>query len=412
MSNPIHHTFGPLADKRQLWEAFCIQMRLPWTRIVTGPHTAQLEKVLSDTFKADAVTFASGRQGLLALLKSIGIKPGEEILIQSYTCVVLPNAIHAAGGVPVYADIERDTLNLDIADVEKKITPRTRAIICQHTFGIPADAGALRKICDTHGIYLIEDCAHVLPDASDDTIGKWGDFLLLSFGRDKAISGVGGGAMLSRKTDITAKLKQEQERATNMPWLTVSLLLDYPIWYPMLRPFYGMGLGKIALWALGKFRMLVPILSTEEKRGNMPLALQKMPNGCAYLALKQLARLKEINDHRRMLTKFYMEQGRADSWPMLDAVTPDLPLQKFPLFVKNADGIRAQLKQHNVHLNDGWTGCVVCPDTVNLPATGYEPGTDPAAESACAMILSLPTHPTMTLKQAKTLAGLLTPLLR
>lgn len=412
MSNPIHHTFGPLADKRQFWEAFCIQMRLPWTRIVTGPHTAQLEKVLSDTFKADAVTFASGRQGLLALLKSIGLKPGEEILIQSYTCVVLPNAIHAAGGVPVYVDIERDTLNLDIADVEKRITPRTRAIICQHTFGIPADAAALRKICDAHGIFLIEDCAHILPDSPTSEIGKWGDFLLLSFGRDKAISGVGGGAMLSRKPEITAKLKQEQGRATNLPWLTVSLLLDYPIWYPMLRPFYGMGLGKAALWALGKFRMLVPILSAEEKRGNMPLALQKMPNGCAYLALKQLTRLQEINDHRRTLTSFYVEQAKRSNWPMLGGVFAGMPLQKFPLFVKNANGIRAHLKSHNIHLDDGWTGCVVCPETVDLPATGYEPGSDPEAEAACEMILSLPTHPTMSLKQAKTLADLLTPLLR
>ncbi|HRH93731.1 MAG TPA: DegT/DnrJ/EryC1/StrS family aminotransferase, partial [Candidatus Peribacteria bacterium] len=337
---------------------------------------------------------------------------GEEILIQSYTCVVLPNAIHAAGGVPVYADIERDTLNLDLADVEKRITPRTRAIICQHTFGIPADAAALRKICDTHGMYLIEDCAHILPDSPSMEIGKWGDFLLLSFGRDKAVSGVGGGAMLSRKPEISAKLKQEQARATNLPWLTVSLLLDYPIWYPVLRPFYGMGLGKAALWALGKLRMLVPILSAEEKKGNMPTALEKMPDGCAYLTLKQLARLKGINDHRRALTRFYFDCAKKWNWPMLGGVSAHLALQKFPLFVKNANGIRAQLKQHNIHLDDGWTGCVVCPETVDLPATSYEPGSDPEAEAACEMILSLPTHPTMSLKQAKTLAELLNPLLR
>ncbi len=218
MFTPIHHTFGPLADWRQFWLSVWIQC-LPW-RYKRGPDTAKLEHALSTHFGAETITFGSGRHGILALLRSINLQPGEEVILQSYTCVVLPNAIHAAGGVPIYAEIERETLNIDMADLKRCITPRTRAILCQHTFGIPADTAALRKICDEHNLILIEDCAHVLPDAKGPhEIGKHGDCVMLSFGRDKAISGVTGGAIVSRRAEITAKLKQQQAQAIDMPWL-------------------------------------------------------------------------------------------------------------------------------------------------------------------------------------------------
>ena len=93
--------------------------------------------------------------GAVATITGTDFEPGEEIVVQGFTCVVVPNAIHAAGGVPVYADIDPDTLNLTSASVRPLLTSRTRAVICQHTFGIPADIKALRKLCDERGIVLI-----------------------------------------------------------------------------------------------------------------------------------------------------------------------------------------------------------------------------------------------------------------
>jgi dTDP-4-amino-4,6-dideoxygalactose transaminase len=96
---------------------------------------------------------------------------------------------------------------------------------------------------------------------------------------------------------------------------------------------------------------------------------------------------------------------------MLLGITPDLPLQKFPLFVEHAERIRRQLKMYNIHLHDGWTGCVICPAAADCEAVGYKDGDDPDAEMAGEQILSLPTHSTMTLDQAKKLVTLLDPLL-
>jgi dTDP-4-amino-4,6-dideoxygalactose transaminase len=113
-----------------------------------------------------------------------------------------------------------------------------------------------------------------------------------------------------------------------------------------------------------------------------------------------------------MLTKFYFDEGTKHHWPMLLGVTPELPLSKFPLFVEKAEGIRQKLKKHNIHLHDGWTGCVICPAATDHEAVGYKDGDDPDAEMAGEQILSLPTHPTMTLQQAKELVQHLHPFLK
>lgn len=400
MLSPIHHTFGPHATLRHVRDALVAQLRPGF-----GNKDVQaLESALGSLYDGDAVTFASGREGMLALLKAMNVLNGEEVILQAYTCMVLPNAIHAAGGVPVYADIERETLNFDIEDLKRRITPRTRVIVCQHTFGIPGNCTALRALCDAHNILLVEDCAHVLPDtASTDDICANGDALLLSFGRDKAISGVGGGAMVCRKPELAAKLRELQKSATPAKSFGARALLLYPLWYWLLRPLYGIGIGKVCMRLLAMLRLLPPVLTAEEKHGNMPLQFHRMPNGCAYLALRSLERLRQINDHRRALTAFYHREATQRGWAVLAAIRPDMPLQKYPLFFQNADRMRAALKQKNIYLDDGWTGCVVCPESADLPASGYTPGSDPVAETACEAILSLPTHPCMSLAQAKRL---------
>jgi len=386
---------------------------VPW-RWKRGDSRKILREKLAQRFQGEATLFATGREALCALLRSLDLKSGEEVMVQGYTCVVVPNAIHAAGGVPVYVDIDRDTLNLDPEAVEATITNRTRAVICQHTFGIPAETQRLKEICNKHNLILIEDCAHVIPDRNDpEAIAKYGDFLLFSLGRDKAISGITGGVLISRKPEASAKLKDEEKNSTDLSFWKIGRLINYPWIYYFARPFYGIVLGKAFLVLTRKIGLLVPILSDDEKEdGKMPLLLHRLPNACAYLALQSFKRLSEINDHRRTLTRFYLEEGRKNGWPLLSGVTENLPLQKFPLFVRNADGIRAKLKKKNIHLNDGWTGCVVCPPGINLDALNYTPGSDPEAEAACEQILSLPTHPTMTMRQAKILVQTLDLLLK
>lgn len=401
--SPIHHTFAPLGDRMQCLRAL-LMLCAPW-RYRSGESRDVLREHLRSAFSAEAFLFSSGRTGLFAILRAMKLQNGDEVIVQGYTCVVIPNAIHAAGASPVYVDLDPDTLNLDPEETAKAITPRTRAIICQHTFGIPADTEHLRALCDQHNIILIEDCAHIIPDSSGPKeIGGQGDVLMLSFGRDKAISGVSGGAILCRNPDISAALKELTKDTKEMSrWMIVRLLL-YPLIYAVARPLVGLGIGKVFLKLTGITRFLIPILTKDEKQGHMPPIIDRLPNALAFLALDQWHRIRELNDHRRMLTRFYLEQSKKNTWlRALSGITPDLPLQKFPLFLGNAENVRMVLKRRNIHLSDGWTGCVVCPATVNIDQTHYHPGTGLKAEMACRQILSLPTHPGMTMEQAEQL---------
>ncbi|MSR87535.1 aminotransferase class I/II-fold pyridoxal phosphate-dependent enzyme, partial [Candidatus Peribacteria bacterium] len=293
---PIHHTFAPLADRR-----FCAQaLRLlfqPWTW-KRGNAIQELRNALRSHFNADTFLFASGREGLYALLHALGIAHGDEVIVQAYTCVVVPNAIAGTGATPVFVDIEKETLSLDPVEVRKMITPKTKAVICQHTFGIPAPLEELRAICDEHRIPLIEDCAHVIPSSSPEGeriegedcahvipssspegeriegedcahvipssspegeriegedcahmiadeagpagVGMTGDFVMLSFGRDKAISGVTGGAILSRRTDVSNRLQKAEDAASDLSLIAIKRFLLYPLIYAIARPFYGL----------------------------------------------------------------------------------------------------------------------------------------------------------------------------
>lgn len=421
--HPIHHTFAPLADSTQV--------RLAWKMLFqpgkwrNGPEKDELKRALSERFNGNAHLFASGRESLLAILKSLRLKQlpspsgggteggGEEVIIQGYTCIVVPNAIIAAGMTPVYADIDLDTLNLDIEEVERLITPKTRAVICQHTFGIPAFAKRLRDLCDRHSLILIEDCAHIMPDETGPAeIGRHGDVMFFSFGRDKAISGVTGGAAICKRKDICQDLARFEAEAAPISRITIKVLLLYPIIYSIAKPFYGIDFGRAFLVLCMKLKMLVPILTAKEKHGVMNPQFHRMPNACAALALDQFHRLKAINDHRRMLARFYFEELSKRNVPLLLGIQPDLPLQKFPIFIEHATAVRERLKKHNIHLYDGWTGCVICPANCDPETVGYKDGDDPKADMVGQQILNLPTHPTMTLKDAERLVHILTSLLK
>jgi perosamine synthetase len=347
MPSPIHHTFGPHIDQRFLGRILRISYR-PWA-YRHGKSVRHLRSALEERFKMPCSLFASGREALLAYLRGLQIRSGDEVIVQGYTCIVVPNAIHAAGATPVFADIDPETLNLTVQSVEAVLTPRTKVIICQHTFGIPADTAGLRTLCDQRGIMLIEDCAHVLPDSSGPRdITMHGDAVLLSFGRDKAISGIAGGAILIRNPDIATRVCEIETKAIDLPWARVSALLEYgPRMHSIVRPLIGLGLHRPFLWILNRIGLFAPILTDTERCGTMGPILHRIPNACAELALYSLKHLQQINDHRRQLTQFYLNHGLRSGWPLL-GIHDDLPLQKFPLFAPDAATKRRALLKHNM----------------------------------------------------------------
>src|SRR3989344_4136048 len=120
--------------------------------------------------------FESGRSCLYSLLLSLGLKSEDQVLLQAYTCVAVPDPILWSGAKPVYIDINTETLNMDPKDLKRKITSHSKVLIIQHTFGNPADLEELLKIARQHKLFIIEDCAHALgSEFQGRKIGSFGD---------------------------------------------------------------------------------------------------------------------------------------------------------------------------------------------------------------------------------------------
>jgi dTDP-4-amino-4,6-dideoxygalactose transaminase len=144
------------------------------------------------------------------------IQPGDEIILPSYTFTSTANAFVLRGGVPVFADISPDTLNIDPADIRHRITPKTRAIIAVHYAGIACDMDALATIARDHRLLLIEDAAQAVHARHKDRfLGSIGDLGCYSFHETKNLICGEGGALLINQPQFAARAEILWEKGTN-----------------------------------------------------------------------------------------------------------------------------------------------------------------------------------------------------
>src|SRR5258708_1144887 len=153
MKRPIAIGLSPNTQKDDIILALRL-LCMPW-QYVRGSAAKELERWFRTYFKLSyAVAFINARSALYAILHCLHIKQGDEVILQAFTCVAVPNAIIATGAKPIYVDIDQ-SLNINPDLIEKKITKKTKAIIVQHTFAIPANMDAIGKIAQKYAIHVI-----------------------------------------------------------------------------------------------------------------------------------------------------------------------------------------------------------------------------------------------------------------
>lgn len=197
------------------------------SRLSLGPELAGFEQELAKYHGvADAVAVSSGTAGLHLALLTLGIANGDEVIVPSFAFVAVANAVLQVGATPVFAEIDPATLNLNPADVERKIRERTRAILVVHTFGVPAEMDALRALVDRHGLALIEDACEAIgatfgggPGAK--RVGSFGDLAVLGFYPNKQMTTGEGGSVLVRDPAHAQRLRslRNQGRSPQADWL-------------------------------------------------------------------------------------------------------------------------------------------------------------------------------------------------
>ena len=199
--------FGsPAIEKAERDEVMAV-MQSGW--LGTGPKVAQFEQVFS---KYKGVEHAAALNSCTAALHlailAAGIEPGDEVITTPLTFCASINAIIHAGGTPVLADIDPVTMNIDAAQVEAKITSRTKAILPVHFAGRPCDMDALLHLANKHQLKIIEDCAHAIEtEYKGQKVGTLGDFGCFSFYVTKNVVTGEGGMVITKSEEDVARIR-------------------------------------------------------------------------------------------------------------------------------------------------------------------------------------------------------------
>lgn len=190
-ANPIPHSRPSIGPE----EREAIASLVDSLALADGEEIARFEKEMAAWIGVQhGVATHCGSSGLHLALLALGVGPGDEVIIPSYTSAALPNAIHNAGARPVLADISLEDLNLTPKTIEPRLTSRTKALIVTHTHGIPSDMTAIKGL----GLFVIEDLAQSL-GASCGTVrvGSLGDIAVGTFYATKLMMSIDGGMVLT-----------------------------------------------------------------------------------------------------------------------------------------------------------------------------------------------------------------------
>lgn len=177
-------------------------------RLSLGPQLRAFEEAFAAYIGLPhAIAVSSGTAGLHLALLALGIGPGHEVIVPSFTFIAVANAVRYVGAEPVFADIGAESLNLDPASVEAVITPRTRALIVVHTFGRPAEIATLAAIARRHNLLLIEDaCEAIGATVASRPVGTFGDAAVFAFYPNKQITTGEGGIVVTRHPDLARRV--------------------------------------------------------------------------------------------------------------------------------------------------------------------------------------------------------------
>ncbi|MDP1722627.1 MAG: aminotransferase class I/II-fold pyridoxal phosphate-dependent enzyme [Candidatus Gottesmanbacteria bacterium] len=405
----ISPSLSPNTESDDVWEAVRAFLKpRSWQR---GSAIDEIEHWFKDYYDASAaVSFDSGRSALYAILEAFGIGLGDDVLVQAFTCVAVPNSIRWAGATPVYVDIDK-RFNIDPKDLEKKITKQSKAIIVQHTFGIPAAMDAILTIARKHNLIVIEDCAHSLGATYHNrTVGSLGDAAFFSFGRDKVLSSVWGGmAIISQKSPPKAdqpmaekvksppageagqKLRQIQEKLPYPSRIWIVQQLFHPIAFAVILPLYNLIIGKVILECLKRLGLLSKPVNDQELRGEKPLFMpRRYPNALARLLMRQLVKLKRYTIKRRRTVAYYQEVFQSRNEIIMPKSIPGGVYLRFPILVQNQEEVMMRAKRAGILLGN-WYTSVIDPVQVNRENVGYIAGSCPKAEIYARHIINLPT---------------------
>ncbi len=358
----------PLCDLQSQYQELASQLQeavarvLASGQVILGPEVQALEREVAQYCGAGyGVGCASGSDALLLALAALGVGPGDEVILPPFTFFATVGAVCRLGARPVFADIERDSCNLDPAQVENKITPRTKAVIPVHLFGQCVDMEPLWHVAERHNLPIVEDAAQAQgAEYHGKRTGTLGALACFSFYPSKILGAYGDAGMV---------VTSDPDWAAHIACLRA---------HGMAKRYHHQYLGWNARLDAVQAAMLRVKLAHVERWIEARQAVARRYD--ALLGEQHLDQFLErpvVQSHRRhVFCQYVVRVGR---------------------------GQRDALMRH---LQADQIGCeVYYPIPLHLQEClrylGHRPGDFPAAEEACGSVLALPMYPELHLEQQR-----------
>jgi dTDP-4-amino-4,6-dideoxygalactose transaminase len=349
------------------------------------------------------IGFAAGRMAFFTLIKTLDIGPGDEVILPGFTCSVMPNAVWRTGATPVFADIDIETFGSDAGGIKKRITPRTKLVVAQHSFGIPCDIEEIIELCKKHSIPVVEDCALTLDSSIGGTrVGNFGDAAIFSTDHSKPLNTILGGFLYTNNRSLYEKAK---EISTDLPHLDRvhqerlfnQFLYERKNYMPECYP--RSNFMKTVQAVAGKFGLKNHTFLEEDYRRNTHANPSypypaRMPPFLAQLGLFELDRWPEEKNRRKCLLSEYLGiMKRSGLNKYLPKAYDDQEKEIVPLrFVFRYPGSEKLMKRMARFIDVNWTWfrepIVCCPD--GPESLGYSSGCCLIAEKAGRDIINWP----------------------
>ena len=326
-------------------------------RLALGPKTVAFEQSMADYVGVKhAVAVSSGTAALHLIVRALDVGPGDEVLVPSFTFAASVNAILYEHATPVFVDVEPETYNLDPEDLERKITPRTKAIMAVDIFGHPAEWNELLRIAEKYGLKIIDDSCEALgAEYEGRKIGQFGDAAAFAFYPNKQMT-TGEGGIIVTDDDEIARLA---------------------------RSMRNQGRGEMGAWL-------------EHERLGFNYRMDEMS---AALGVSQLRRIETFLQKRERVANLYTEMLRNFDWVRPPVVKSNVRMSWFVYVVTLAEGLERGPVMREM-------------EAMGIPSRGYfapihlqpyvrrmlgtEPGTLPVTERISKRTIALPFHNNLT----------------
>jgi perosamine synthetase len=350
-------------------EAVCAVLRSP--DLSLGPTIAAFEKAFVEyTGRKRAVAVANGTSGLFMCLTALGIGPGDEVITTPFTFISSATSIMMVGAKPVFVDIDPVSLNMNPANIESKITNRTKAILPVEVFGNPTGLDRICEIADKHDLAVIEDSCEALGSMLDGKkAGTFGTMSVFGFYPNKQITTGEGGMILTDDDDLADVCisLRNQGRSKGGGWLVHE------------RLGYNFRLSDI---------------------------------NCA-LGIVQLSRIDEIQAKRRQVAQWYRNILAGDDRLIVPTEPKNCDVSWFVFVVRLVNDFNIEQRDHILHRITSQNIQVsnYFPPVHLMPFIaeqfGYRPGDFPVAESVSQRTIALPFHNHLTKEQITTVCSTL-----